>query len=242
MTTETTQIDAEVTGELVDGQGNAISVEDAVKLKQEGNKEPEKPVDRPAWLPEKFKTPEDLGKSYTELEKMLHEKGKVAPESYTIDDEKEVEGLDKEGDIFKKFQETSKAANLNNAQFNAVLKFAKEAGYLEAPPSYEDEMAALGTEGPEIIDRLTRFASTRLTADEKSELEGLVLTAKSARVLDKIIRMSDRSIPLKPGESQVSSKRELETELQNVLQNPNIRHDYLLKQKAEELSKRIAEM
>jgi hypothetical protein len=38
---------------------------------------------RPAWLPEKFKTPEDLAKSYTELEKKLGSQGQQqkAPEA-----------------------------------------------------------------------------------------------------------------------------------------------------------------
>lgn len=35
---------------------------------------------RPAWLPEKFKTPEDLAKSYLELEKAFHARSK-APEA-----------------------------------------------------------------------------------------------------------------------------------------------------------------
>lgn len=34
--------------------------------------------ERPSWLPEKFKSPEDLAKSYTELEKAYHSKGKAA--------------------------------------------------------------------------------------------------------------------------------------------------------------------
>lgn len=239
MTTETQATE----GELVDGQGNAVTVEQVIEAKENQGKEPEKVAERPEWLPEKFKAPEELAKSYSELEKTLKEKGKVAPDEYVIDDGEEFkDAVDLEGEEFKGFVDIAKQANLNNSQFNAVLKYAKEAGYLDPGPVYEKEMESLGQEGPEIIDRLSRFAATRLNEQEKSVLENLVLTADAAKVIDKIVRMSDRSIPLKPGESTVSSKRDLETELQNVLQNPNIRTDFSLKQKAEELAKRIAEM
>ena len=38
---------------------------------QEEAPQDNQPSERPEWLPEKFKTPEDLAKSYSELEKKL---------------------------------------------------------------------------------------------------------------------------------------------------------------------------
>jgi hypothetical protein len=242
MTEQATQTN-EQEGQLLDGQGNAISVEDAIKAKEGQEKVPEKESERPQWLPEKFKAPEDLVKSYSELEKTLKERGKVAPEQYVIDDAEELKGaIDPESEEFKGFAKLAKDANMNNAQFNSVLKYAKEIGFLDSGPVYEEEMKALGSEGKEIIDRLDRFASNRLTESERTILENLVITSDSAKLLDKIVRMSDRSLPVKPGEDQTSTKRELETQLQGILQNPNIRTDFTLKQQAEELAKRIASM
>lgn len=45
---------------------------------------------RPAWLPEKFKTPEDLAKSYTELETKMNDIPK-APKEYTWDFTKDLD-------------------------------------------------------------------------------------------------------------------------------------------------------
>lgn len=57
--------------------------------------------ERPAWLPEKFKTPEDLAKSYTELEKKLgkpREEVSIEREPPTTSNPKEVdEVLDQAG-------------------------------------------------------------------------------------------------------------------------------------------------
>ena len=59
------------------------------------------PAERPSWLPEKFKSPEDLAKSYTELEKKLgkpREDVSIEREPPTTSDPKEVdEVLDSAG-------------------------------------------------------------------------------------------------------------------------------------------------
>lgn len=62
----------------VDEQGN--------RFDKDGNALPpeeETTAERPEWLPEKFKSPEDLAKSYTELEKKLGERNEV-PETYEL--------------------------------------------------------------------------------------------------------------------------------------------------------------
>lgn len=69
------ETEAEVT---VDEQGN--------RFDKDGNALPpeeETAAERPEWLPEKFKSPEDLAKSYTELEKKLGERNEV-PETYEL--------------------------------------------------------------------------------------------------------------------------------------------------------------
>ena len=47
-------------------QTNLLNTETAKKVTED--------TERPTWLPEKFKTAEDLAKSYTELEKTLADK------------------------------------------------------------------------------------------------------------------------------------------------------------------------
>ncbi len=59
--------------------------ENAQQEPQQENLESDKD-DRPEWLPEKFKTPEDMAKSYTELEKKMSS-GKPADEPAATDTE-----------------------------------------------------------------------------------------------------------------------------------------------------------
>lgn len=222
-------------GVLVDGQGQEVTVEQAIESKESLKAE----VERPEWLPERFKSPEELAKSYAELEKVLKEKGKVAPDEYIIDDEEAIV-LNKEDPLYSQFVEVAKEANLNNAQFNAIAKLAAESGLLDVP-DFETEMKALGAEKDEIIGQLKNFASTRLNEKERDVLENLVLTADAAKVIYKIVRMSDKSVPARAGES-ASSKADLDRQLQKLMSNPNIRTDQALKQQAIELSERLASM
>lgn len=195
-------------------------------------------VDRPEWLPEKFKAPEELVKSYSELEKVLKDKGRVAPDEYSIDDADAV-NVDVDGDVFKAFVDFSKSSNMNNAQFNSVLKFAQENGFLDVP-DYETEKAALGADADSIISGLSSFAATKLNPAEKEVLEGMTITAEQTKLLYKMLRMSDRSIPAKPGESAMEGKGDMEKKLQAILSNPNIRNDRNLQAEAVELSNKIA--
>lgn len=63
-----------------------VSTEDANAglLKTTNSEAPKDTGDRPAWLPEKFKTGEDLAKSYSELERKFADQPK-APDNYSWD-------------------------------------------------------------------------------------------------------------------------------------------------------------
>lgn len=78
--------------------------------------------DRPSWLPEKFKTPEDLAASYQELEKKLG--GKQEPDSQgsaTADVEKAAAGLTQES-IDKYTSEISSDGKLSDASYQELEK------------------------------------------------------------------------------------------------------------------------
>jgi hypothetical protein len=230
---------AEVQGELVDGSGTVVNVDDVIAAneKPKDDKPVETKTDRPEWLDERFKSPEDLAKSYKELEQTLRAKGKVAPEAYELNDPENAP-IDTSDEVFVKFQDFAKENNLNNAQFNAVLEFAAESGLLDAP-NYDEELAKLGSEKDTIINGLTSFAQAKLTPAEQQALEGLVYTADAAKLLHKIIRMSGNPVPAKPGDS-VSSKESLQTKLNTLLADPNIRNDREKQAEAIELSNRLA--
>ena len=225
-----------IEGELVDGEGNTVTVDQAVEAKETQQPEGET-EERPEWLPEKFKTADDMAKSYAELEKTLREKGKVAPESYEMSEDI---GLDPEDETYKQFSEMAKTSNLTNEQLNSVLGFAVEAGLLDAPV-YENEMKELGAEGDKIISSLKNFASNKLSEDEQEVFNGMIFTAKQAKLLNKVILGTNpTAIPAKAGESVGNSTDTMQRQLSELLNNPKIRTDNDLKVRATELADAIA--
>ena len=81
---------------------------------QETNTAPDNPAGappsegRPEWLPEKFNSPEELAKSYTELEKKLSGGGSPPPAEYQVQDAeaKITETLETNGLDFAKYQQS----------------------------------------------------------------------------------------------------------------------------------------
>jgi len=221
---------------VVDGEGKPVDVAAAIandgKLPTE-----EKEVAREEWLPEKFKTKEDLLKSYSELEKTLKEKGKVAPDEYTLGEDVQI---DKEDEAFKGFVDVAKELKLSNDQFNKMIEFSVASGLVTPPPDPVKEKAELGADADVILDSLDRFAQTKLTEEERETLAAWACTAKEVKLLNKIVRMSDRGVPVKVGEASKEGKADLQKKLNTLLSDPNIRGNREKQQEAIELSQRIA--
>jgi len=76
--------------------------------------------ERPEWLPEKFKTPEDLAKSYKELERKLGQPRNPVPEKYELKLGEDLAELGEDDIAFFKEQK------LSNDQAQAVLNYAIE--------------------------------------------------------------------------------------------------------------------
>lgn len=229
----------EVQAGVVDGEGNAVDV--AAAIANDGKLPTENKIEYPEWLPEKFRNGDDwqekLGKSYNELEKTLKEKGKVAPDEYALADDLP---LNKDDDDFKGLVAVAKTHNLSNEALNDILKYATESGYLEAPPDPAKEKAALGADADVILESLDRFAQTRLNEAEREVLLNMTYTADQVKLLNKIIRMSDKSVPPKVGETAQEGKKDLQKKLNELLSDPNIRGNREKQQEAIELSQRIA--
>lgn len=116
--TEEVNLLGEGSGEITNDAGERVAADGTVI----GPAETPKPEgDRPEWLPEKFKKPEDLAKSYKELERKLGERSQPAiPEKYELklgDNPVELE----EGDV-----EFFKSQKLTNEQAQAILEYTVE--------------------------------------------------------------------------------------------------------------------
>lgn len=116
--TEEVNLLGEGSGEITNDAGERVAADGTVVGPVET---PEPEGDRPEWLPEKFKKPEDLAKSYKELERKLGQRDQPAiPEKYELklgDDPVELE----EGDV-----EFFKSQKLTNEQAQAILEYTVE--------------------------------------------------------------------------------------------------------------------
>ena len=100
-------------------------------------------AERPDWLPEKFKTPEELVKAYNEMGKKIREKSEP-PESYDIavskgDEQEAIELTDAEVEVFKD-------ANLTNEQAQKITQYFHEhvvPELIEAKASIEKDRLAM---------------------------------------------------------------------------------------------------
>ena len=229
-------------GLVVDNEGNEVDIEKAVE--NDGKKPEDEPeIEYPEWLPEKFRSGEDwqekLGQSYTELEKTLREKGKVAPDEYeTPEDYKDYTDLE----AVQNFGDFAKEMNLNQAQYEGMLKFAEDNGLFEVP-DYEAEMAKLGDEKDTILKSIDGYMSQRLTPKEQEVMESMAYTSEQAKLIYKMIR-ANNNVPAKPGEAvnQQDNKTEMQKKLSMMLSDPEIRSNHDKKREAEELARRIAAM
>lgn len=114
----------------------AVAPEDQQQQQQQG--------DRPQWLPENFKTPEDLAKSYTEAQSEMgrlraklaeFEKGvQPKPEQQQQDEQKD--GDEKPLDFTKAADETKSVLEQAGINFDALSTEFAENGALK-PESYE---------------------------------------------------------------------------------------------------------
>lgn len=86
---------------------------------------------RPDWLPEKFKTPEDLAKSYVELEKSLSDKAPKVPEQYDFAYTKDFGLADMDDELQKEVTQVFQHAKLTDQQAKEVMAlYADQVGKL----------------------------------------------------------------------------------------------------------------
>lgn len=136
--------------------------------------EQQKPADRPTWLPEKFKTPEDMAKAYGELEKKLG--GSQKPEA-DADVQKATDAVEKSGvDLDALSAEFMKNGKLSDESYQQLEKAgikkpmvdAYIAGQQAIAKEYNDSIAsAVG--GEEALKTLFAWAKASLTPAEIAE-------------------------------------------------------------------------
>jgi len=169
--------------------------------------------ERANWLPEKFKTPEDLAKSYTELEKKMAEMPK-APKDYNWDFTQNLD-LDITNDVEtkKEAEDLFRSLNMSQKQIEGVVALYKDQlGHIDeayqknmpARADLDQENATLkkqwGTEYDSKLEAVKKFAGklpphvlTMPLTDTADGLEILYNMMESGKVPNPITNTATRT-------------------------------------------------
>jgi|TARA_A100001011_G_scaffold396340_1_gene493925 hypothetical protein len=164
---------------------------------------------RPEWLPEKFKTAEDLAKSYVELEKTLADKSPKVPEEYDFSYTKEFGLADMDDTLKTEVNTAFKHAKLTDQQAKEVMalysdQVNKLTEQLQNAPRTDlnTEQTALKTVWKDDYDNNIRAVRQYAETLPKRMLEyPLVDTAEGIQFLQSLMQ-NNRQNPIVNAQSQ----------------------------------------
>ncbi len=171
--------------------------------------------DRPAWMPEKFKTMKAVGESLSHLEKKL---GTPPVDKYDFGEY--AEKFDIEHDAFKDLTAFAKEKKVPQEVFTKMLESVSKYGE-SFLPDFAAEKAKLGDGADKRIEVLRNWATANLSKDAASVLEALTSENSDAQTIMALEEIRGRAMEqntLIPGGSQndagtTESLADLQTEL-----------------------------
>lgn len=190
--------------------------------------------ERPEWLPEKYKTGEDLAKAYKELESKLGSKDdeirksiieeiqaeafSERPETagdYVLPDMIDQEsGLDNE--LLLWWSEHSFENGFSQSEFEKGIEMYANAINANVP-DLEAEAAKLGDNSSARIEAASLFANNMFSEDQLPAIERLFESAEGVMVMETIMeKLKDSSI----SQSTSSVADNSESELRQMMQDP----------------------
>jgi hypothetical protein len=189
---------------LLEGVQPDDAAPDGPALENPFGAQPEdKEAERPAWLPEKYKTPEDFRKSYDELHKVFRAGKHKAPEDgkYDLEPLKEL-NINPDDAVMKAYTDWAKQYGIGQKAFEDLAR--QVAGLTKAEveviqTNIKAEREALGPKAEQRIKSVVNWMSTHgrsgvFSKDELDELRILGGTAKGIQVIEKLMGMVDGKV------------------------------------------------
>lgn len=166
--------------------------------------------DRPQWLPDKFKTAADLGKSYAELEKKIS----AVPEEYNI----QSKFLDKDYQPIQEFLSLAKEKRVPKEVVDKMVdSFDKYIDQYNVNP--EEEIKKLGTDGQERMKILDNWAKANLSESAYKALTNDVKSADAIKALEELRGKMMSNAPVIPnGNDSSTNNVQTVADLQEELQ------------------------
>lgn len=203
----------------------------------EGNVHPPAPKDgdRPEWLPEKFKTPEDMAEAYRNLEKKQSERpDHKVPEKYEVEVPEALGGeLDEEDVAF------FKDAGFTNDQAQKFLTWLSDAAVPEIrAATTEAQMERLGRSwdmDPQSESFKKRMGELRGWAQENLDPEVVKSLRRSADGVHAMFRMMEQGLtagaPAGSGGSQATTLTQ--AQIDSMVADPRYQTDEAYRQEVE---------
>lgn len=134
--------------------------------------------DRPSWLPDKFKSVADMGKSYSELEKKFG----YVPENYDLSGSK---FIDQEHSAIKDFLTTARDKKVPKDVIDKMVSsFDSYLGEHDVNP--DEEFKKLGDNAEERLKILNNWAQANLSEDSYKALSRNLQSADSIKALEEL--------------------------------------------------------
>lgn len=206
--------------------------------------------DRPEWLPEKFKAPEDLAKSYDELSRKLGAHT-GAPESYEMEIEAGLEeyALSSEDPFATDFAKVLKENGVNQKTYNEIANLyaaktrADDESIADAQEhQFSEDCKELGDDRVQEIKDSIKWARDIIDADSFELLKEIGAKDISVGLLVKQFHdaYTNKNYAKMPeNDMDITDKAALQERYNKVLMDPRIGSDPILKKEADELCRRL---
>lgn len=182
--------------------------------------------ERPEWLPDKYKSAEDVAKAYKELEKKFG----TAPDEY--DWSKGESWIDIEYEPFQVLADVAKSKNVPQEVIDTMLDSVGK--YLEEfSINMDEEKAQLGDNAQERLRILGNWAKANFTDDTYQALIGNMRTASAVKAIEEMrAKMIENNthIPTgneiaEPGFTVADVDAEMEANLTKYKEDPHFRKE-----------------
>lgn len=188
--------------------------------------------ERPEWLKEKYKSIADQAKAYNEIEKKLG-KFQGAPEEYDLSIPEKPDFSFEEGDpVLDEFLSFAKESNASQEFVTKALEQYVKAQEFYAPDP-QVEMEKLGVNAKAEVSQLTEWANQRLNKEEFETFKGLVTTAESFRVIQKLRRVTTSQNETAVTNNTKSEPQISERQLLEMIGDPKFNTDPLYRKEVE---------
>lgn len=171
--------------------------------------------ERPEWLPQKFKTGEDLAKSYGELEKKI---GAYtgAPEAYDNDFLGDVSVNE---DTLSDFQEMARSHNINQETYQELVGYHNSTvqDIVDYYTSPETEMNKLGDNAAQRVSDAAGFLEANLSPEDYKVAEDALTTAGAVEIVEMMIKATKpKKLPFEGGDNPQGITVDKLTQMRNA--------------------------